>query len=125
VSVKKGTGFPASSLFSLNEEVVMAQANISISIDDGLKEQAESLFSKLGMDMSMAISIFLRQTVRQGKIPVDVSEENDPLQGFVIPESEENDPFWSVSNIRHLKKAIADIEAGKYVIHDIIEADDD
>jgi DNA-damage-inducible protein J len=53
----------------------MAQADISISIDEGLKEQAESLFSKLGMNMSMAISIFLRQTVQQGKIPVDVSED--------------------------------------------------
>lgn len=47
--------------------------NISIRMDKELKEQAESLFDELGMNMTTAFNIFLRQSVRQGKIPFEVS----------------------------------------------------
>ena len=47
--------------------------NISIRMEKDLKEQAESLFSALGMNMTTAFNIFLRQSVRQGKIPFEVS----------------------------------------------------
>lgn len=47
--------------------------NISIRMDRELKEQAESLFSELGMNMTTAFNIFLRQSVRQGKIPFEIS----------------------------------------------------
>lgn len=47
--------------------------NINIRMDKELKEQAESLFSELGMNMTTAFNIFLRQSVRQGKIPFEVS----------------------------------------------------
>lgn len=47
--------------------------NISIRMDKDLKEQAESLFSELGMNMTTAFNIFLRQSVRQGKIPFEVA----------------------------------------------------
>jgi len=47
--------------------------NISIRMDKELKEQAEKLFNELGMNMTTAFNIFLRQSVRQGKIPFEVS----------------------------------------------------
>jgi len=47
--------------------------NVSIRMDKALKEQAENLFSELGMNMTTAFNIFLRQSVRQGKIPFEVS----------------------------------------------------
>jgi len=47
--------------------------NISIRMDKELKEQAENLFSALGMNMTTAFNIFLRQSVRQGKIPFEIS----------------------------------------------------
>lgn len=47
--------------------------NVSIRMDKALKEQAEILFSELGMNMTTALNIFLRQSVRQGKIPFEVS----------------------------------------------------
>lgn len=47
--------------------------NISIRMDKDLKEQAESLFSELGMNMTTAFNIFLRQSVRQGRIPFEIS----------------------------------------------------
>lgn len=47
--------------------------NISIRMDVELKKQAEQLFSELGMNMTTAFNIFLRQAVRQQRIPFDVA----------------------------------------------------
>ena len=47
--------------------------NISIRMDVELKKQAERLFSELGMNMTTAFNIFLRQAVRQQRIPFDVA----------------------------------------------------
>jgi len=49
--------------------------NISIRMDVELKKQAEQLFSELGMNMTTAFNIFLRQAVRQQRIPFDVALE--------------------------------------------------
>lgn len=47
--------------------------NLSIRMDKSLKEQAESLFSELGMNMTTALTVFVRQSVRQGKIPFEIT----------------------------------------------------
>ena len=44
-------------------------SNLNIRMDAELKKQAEKLFSELGMNMTTAINVFLRQAVRQGSIP--------------------------------------------------------
>ena len=59
-----------------NCEEVMKMAgttNLSIRMDKDLKEQADRLFSELGMNMTTALNIFVRQSVRQGKIPFEIS----------------------------------------------------
>lgn len=38
--------------------------NLTIRIDNELKEQAEQLFSELGMNMTTALTVFVRQAVR-------------------------------------------------------------
>lgn len=48
-------------------------ASVSFRIDRDLKAQAESLFKELGLNMTTAFNIFLKQSVREGKIPFDVS----------------------------------------------------
>ena len=47
--------------------------NINIRMDKELKEQAESLFAEFGMNMTTAFNVFLRQSLRQGKIPFEIS----------------------------------------------------
>ena len=47
--------------------------NISIRMDSELKEQADELFSELGMNLSTAFNIFVRQSLREGKIPFEIS----------------------------------------------------
>lgn len=47
--------------------------NVSFRIDSTLKTQADKLFSELGMNMTTAFNIFLRQSVREGCIPFDIT----------------------------------------------------
>ena len=47
--------------------------NISIRMDSDLKAQADALFNELGMNISTAFNIFVRQTIREGKIPFEIS----------------------------------------------------
>lgn len=50
-------------------------SNINIRIDDKLKKEAEKLFNDLGMNMSSAINVFLKQSVREQKIPFEIRKE--------------------------------------------------
>lgn len=43
-----------------------------VRIDEELKKQAVELFSQLGMDMSSAMNIFLKQCVLRGGLPFQV-----------------------------------------------------
>lgn len=47
--------------------------NISIRMDSELKAQADALFVELGMNLSTAFNIFVRQSIREGRIPFDIS----------------------------------------------------
>ena len=53
--------------------MVKETVTVSLRIEKELKEQAETLFNALGMNMTTALNIFMRQAVRQGKIPFEVS----------------------------------------------------
>ena len=54
--------------------------NITMTIrtNKAVKEQASKLFRDLGLDMSTAVNIFLRQSVRENKIPFEVTREEKP-----------------------------------------------
>lgn len=47
--------------------------NISIRMDSELKAQADALFAELGMNLSTAFNIFVRQSIREARIPFDIS----------------------------------------------------
>lgn len=51
----------------------MATTNISIRMDTELKAEADALFEQLGMNISTAFNIFVRQAIRDGGIPFKVS----------------------------------------------------
>ncbi|MGN0355689.1 MAG: type II toxin-antitoxin system RelB/DinJ family antitoxin [Muricoprocola sp.] len=50
----------------------MATVPTQVRIDEKLKKQATELFSQLGMDMSSAMNIFLRQCIMRGGLPFEV-----------------------------------------------------
>ena len=50
----------------------MATVPTQVRVDENLKKQATELFLNLGMDMSSAINIFLKQCVLRGGLPFSV-----------------------------------------------------
>ncbi len=52
----------------------MTPVSTNIKIDPILKEQAQDLFESLGMNLTTAVNIFLRQSVREQAIPFRIGE---------------------------------------------------
>ncbi|MCL2185955.1 MAG: type II toxin-antitoxin system RelB/DinJ family antitoxin [Treponema sp.] len=76
--------------------------NLNIRIDKELKEQAERFFGELGLNMSSAFNIFVRQSLRQGKIPFEISLATDP--------------FYSRNELYHsLQTGLDQINNGDYI----------
>lgn len=53
----------------------MAKVSTSISLDADIKAKAQELFADLGLDLSTAVNMFLRQSVREDRIPFEVYRE--------------------------------------------------
>lgn len=51
----------------------MTQSNISIRIDDKLKQQFDNLCNELGLSMSSALNLFVKTVVREQRIPFEIS----------------------------------------------------
>jgi DNA-damage-inducible protein J len=77
------------------------QTNINIRMDEDLKKEAESLFSELGLNMTTAVNIFVRQSLRQGGIPFEITTQTDP--------------FYNSANVKRIKDSIKQMGQGKTV----------
>jgi DNA-damage-inducible protein J len=53
----------------------MSVTNINIRVDSDIKAQAQDILASLGLDMTTAINIFLRQAIRQQGIPFAISTQ--------------------------------------------------
>ena len=51
-------------------------AQINIRIDDELKEKAEIFLNELGFNFSSAFNVFIRQALRERRIPFDIDMRN-------------------------------------------------
>ena len=51
----------------------MTNVPTQIRIDEKLKKQSVALFDELGIDMSSAVNMFLKQCVMRGGIPFDIT----------------------------------------------------
>ena len=60
-------------------ERLMSTTNINISIDSEVEAQAQSVLALLGMDMTEAVDLLLRQMIRQQSIPFGVAA---PMEEF-------------------------------------------
>lgn len=63
------------------------------------------LCNDMGLSMTAAFTIFAKTVTREKRIPFEVSA----------------DPFYSESNLKHLQRVVAELNAGKSVAHEIIE----
>ena len=85
--------------------------NISIRMDTELKVQAEELFAQLGMNMSTAFNVFVRQALRQGGIPFKITIDRpnkETLAAMREAERITNDP--SVKGYTDLDEMFAEMK---------------
>jgi len=50
----------------------MAAANLNIRMDSEVKAQAQDVLSKLGLDLTTAVNLFLRQVICQQGVSFDI-----------------------------------------------------
>lgn len=51
----------------------MSNTNLNVRIDKDIKKAAEEVYAELGFNMSTAINMFLRASIRKGGIPFDLT----------------------------------------------------
>lgn len=81
----------------------MSKTSMSIRLDSEVKEQAQQVFSNLGMDMTTAINIFLRQAIQYQGLPFDVRLDENRRLLEVLTDLDQNrnmsQTFESVSDL--------------------------
>ncbi len=88
----------------------MAQAvNVNFRMDEDLKKSMEQTCSDMGLTMTTAFTVFAKKVTREKRIPFEISA----------------DPFYSESNMAHLRRGIDALNAGKGVEHELIEVTDE
>ena len=81
----------------------MSKTRMSIRLDSEVKEQAQQVFNHLGMDMTTAINIFLRQAIQYQGLPFDVRLDENRKLLQVLTDLDQNrnisQSFESVSDL--------------------------
>lgn len=85
--------------------------NVNIRVDEELKKQTEVLLSDMGLNMTTAVNIFLRQVLRTGGIPFEITTRTED--------------FYNPVNQRMLRTSIDKLERGLGSVHELIEVEDD
>lgn len=76
--------------------------NINIRVDEDVKKKAEAIFSELGLNLSTAMNIFLKYSVRYGGIPFDLRIEK--------PNSETQAAINDVNDNRNMSKTFDNVK---------------
>lgn len=85
--------------------------NIIIRMDSDLKAQADALFEQLGMNLSTAVNISVRQSLREGSIPFDISLDQPNKETIAaILEAERIAKDSSVKEYNDLDELFADMK---------------
>lgn len=88
----------------------MPKVSTNINLDLDLKKSAQELFADFGLDMTTAITMFLRQSVREQRIPFEIRREIPNRRTLEAMEEalriSKDDSVKSYSTIEELKKAL-------------------
>jgi len=88
----------------------MAQATLSIRMDEDIKKRFDAFCADAGMNATVAVNMFARAVLRENRIPFEITGRDDP--------------FYSAKNQARLKAAKEQLEAGRGVAHELIEAEE-
>lgn len=79
-------------------------SRLNIRIDDELKEQAREVYEEIGMDLSTAVIVFLKQSVRERKLPFQPG--NEPRDDIIARYEAENGITTKVSSVDELMEKL-------------------
>ena len=82
--------------------------NVNFKLDADVKKSMEQACADMGLSMSAAFTLFAKVVGRERRIPFEITA----------------DPFYSASNMAHLRRGIAALNAGNGVAHEPIEVDE-
>ncbi len=85
--------------------------NISIRMDNELKAAAEELFEELGMNLSTAFNIFVRQALRERGIPFSITEvtlNSETVSAMLEAKRLANDP--TVKKYSDVEEALKELK---------------
>ena len=85
----------------------MVQTTFSVRMDSEVKEQFDEFCCQVGMSPTVAFNMFALAVLREKRLPFDVTTEPDP--------------FYSESNLAHLRRGVAALNSGKGVEGDMVE----
>lgn len=81
-------------------------SEITIKIDDKLKNEADKLFNDLGLDFNTAINIFLRISINTQSIPFKIEKTKQ------LDINNDEDNFYNEENIKFLKEWYLELKYG-------------
>lgn len=90
-------------------------SNVFARVEPEIKEQAEQVLEHLGIPMSNAVNMFLRQVVLQRGIPFEMRLPQAALLNYGSLTKEQFDA--------EMEKGMADVKAGRVYSADTIEAE--
>ena len=99
------------------EVIVMAKTvNMCVRVDPELKAQAEIILEQLGMNMNGTINMFLTQIVREKRVPLNLSlnNERDVLPDIIVSKQERESGIEGIDArklLEEMKKIVSDAEA--------------
>ncbi|MCD7732962.1 MAG: type II toxin-antitoxin system RelB/DinJ family antitoxin [Oscillospiraceae bacterium] len=85
--------------------------NFSVRMDSDIKKQCEALYGELGMNLTTAINVFLRQSLRVGGFPFDVrldQPNKETISAMLEAERIAHDP--SVKGYTDLDEMFAELK---------------
>lgn len=82
----------------------MATTNLNVRIDETVKKQAEQIFNEIGLNLSTAINVFLKQSIRERGIPFEMKLNSPNAETLMAISNIENGknlkgPFNSVADL--------------------------
>ena len=85
--------------------------SVTIRMDADLKAQAEELFAELGMNLTTAFNVFVRQSLRQGGLPFEIKLERpnkETIAAMLEAERIAKDP--NVKGYNNLDELFAELD---------------
>ncbi len=83
-------------------------STITVRVDENVKKQAGNVFKNVGMDMSTAINVFLKQVIRSNGIPFPISADIPNEVTMKAIKDAEKGKMASFSSIEELMEDLND-----------------